>query len=99
MFVKEVLEEPRSGTPALNVMAIRDQRHTNVSKQRAFLADVDIARRSIDPMTGKCFFIEKLTATRIRVSFKVSRFNISFCTKLINHEFTFSGTVKRLILN
>ena len=30
----EVLEQPGGGTPALNVMAIRDQRHANVSKQR-----------------------------------------------------------------
>ena len=43
-------------------MAIRDQRHTNVSKQRTFFADVDIA---------DFFFIEKLTATRMRVSSKV----------------------------
>ena len=27
----EVLEQPEGGTPALNVMAIRDQRHANVS--------------------------------------------------------------------
>ena len=31
------------GTPALNVMAIRDQRHANVSKQRTLLADADVA--------------------------------------------------------
>ena len=29
----EVSEQPRGETPALNVMAIRDQRHANVSKQ------------------------------------------------------------------
>ena len=39
----EVLEQPEGGTPALNVMAIRDQRHANVSKQRALLADTDVA--------------------------------------------------------
>ena len=27
----EVLEQPGGGTPALNIMAIRDQRHANVS--------------------------------------------------------------------
>ena len=32
----EVLEQPGGGTPALNVMAIRDQRHANVSKQRRY---------------------------------------------------------------
>ena len=41
----EVLEQPGGGTPAINVMAIRDQRHTNVSKQRTLLADADVAPR------------------------------------------------------
>ena len=44
-YLKEVLEQPEGGTPALNFMAIRDQRHTNVSKQRTLLADADVARR------------------------------------------------------
>ena len=39
----EVLEQPGGGTPALNVMVIRDQRHANVSKQRMLLADADDA--------------------------------------------------------
>ena len=39
----EVLEQPGGGTPALNVIAIRDQRHANVSKQRTLLADSDVA--------------------------------------------------------
>ena len=39
----EVLEQPGGGSPALNVMAIRDQRHANVSKQRTLLADADVA--------------------------------------------------------
>ena len=39
----EVLEQPGGGTPALNVMAICDQRHANVSKQRTLLADADVA--------------------------------------------------------
>ena len=39
----EVSEQPRGETPALNVMAIRDQRHANVSKQRTLLEDVDVA--------------------------------------------------------
>ena len=39
----ENLEQPRGGTPALNVMAIRGQRHANVSKQTTLLADVDVA--------------------------------------------------------
>ena len=39
----EVLEQQRGGTPALNVMAIRDQCHANVSKQRTLLADADVA--------------------------------------------------------
>ena len=30
-------------TPSLNVMAIRDQRHANINKQRTFLADADVA--------------------------------------------------------
>ena len=42
-YLTKVFEQPRDGTPALNVMAIRDQRHTNVSKQRTLLADVDVA--------------------------------------------------------
>ena len=39
----EVLEQQGGGTPALNVMAIRDQGHANVSKQRTLLADADVA--------------------------------------------------------
>ena len=39
----EVLDQPGGGTPALNVMAIRDQRHANVSTQRPLLADADVA--------------------------------------------------------
>ena len=39
----EALEQPGVGTPALNVMAIRDQRHANVSKQRRLLTDADVA--------------------------------------------------------
>ena len=51
-FLTEVLEPPGGGTPALNVMAIRDQRHANVSKQRTLLADADVApHRGSDPIT------------------------------------------------
>ena len=39
----EVLEQPGIGTPAFNVMAIREQRHANVSKQLTLLADADVA--------------------------------------------------------
>ena len=39
----EVLEHPGGGPPALNVIAIRDQRRANISKQRTLLADADIA--------------------------------------------------------
>ena len=39
----EVLEQPGGGTLALNVMAIRDQRQANVSKQRTLMADADVA--------------------------------------------------------
>ena len=39
----EILEQPGGGTPAPNVMAIRDQRHAKVSKQRTLLADADVA--------------------------------------------------------
>ena len=42
-YFTEVSEQPRGGTPALNVKAIRDRRHANVSKQRTLLADVDVA--------------------------------------------------------
>ena len=38
----EGLEQPGGGTPTLNVMAVRDQRHTNFSQQRTLLADIDI---------------------------------------------------------
>ena len=39
----EVLEQLEGRNLMLNVVAIHDQRHTNVSKQRTLLADVDIA--------------------------------------------------------
>ena len=39
----EVLEQPGGGNPTLNVMAIRDQGHANVSKQKTLLADADVA--------------------------------------------------------
>ena len=39
----EVLEQPGGGSPALNVMAIRDQRHANVSKLRTLLAYAGVA--------------------------------------------------------
>ena len=39
----EVLEQPGGGTPAFNVIAIRDQRHANDSKQTTLLTDVDVA--------------------------------------------------------
>ena len=39
----EGLKHLGGGTPALNAMAIRDQRHTHVSKQRTLLADVEVA--------------------------------------------------------
>ena len=47
-----VLEQPVGGTPALNIMAIRDQRHANVSKERTLLADADVApHHGSDPIT------------------------------------------------
>ena len=39
-YLTEVSEQPRGGTPALNVKAIRDRRYANDSKQPA---DVDVA--------------------------------------------------------
>ena len=42
-YLTEVLEQQRGRTPALNVMAIRDQCHANVSKQSTLLTDVDDA--------------------------------------------------------
>ena len=39
----EVFEKPRSGTPALNVLAIRDQCHPNISKQNTLVPDTDVA--------------------------------------------------------
>ena len=39
----EVSEQQRGGPPALNVMAMRDQRHANVSKQRMLSVGADIA--------------------------------------------------------
>ena len=54
----EVLEQPGGGTRALNVMAIRDQGHANVSKQRMLLAEADIApHHGSGPyhITSKCF--------------------------------------------
>ena len=38
----ELFEQPGCETPALNVMATRDQRPANVSKQWTLLADVDV---------------------------------------------------------
>ena len=42
-FLSEVMEQPEGGTPALNVMEIRDRRNTNASKQRKLLGDVDVS--------------------------------------------------------
>ena len=39
----DVLEQPGCRTPTLNIKAIRDQRHANVSKQKTLFADVDVA--------------------------------------------------------
>ena len=39
----EVLKQPGGGTPALYAMAIHDQRHANVSKERTLLADAEVA--------------------------------------------------------
>ena len=57
MKLNGVLEQPRGETPTLNVMAIHGQRHTNISKQRTLLVDVDIAppQGGLDHMTHKCF--------------------------------------------
>ena len=52
----EVLEQPGGGTPALNVIAIRDQRHANVSKKRTLRCS--ISRLGPDLITGKCFHRE-----------------------------------------
>ena len=38
----EVFEQPESGTPALNVIAIRDHCHGNDRKHRTLLLDVDV---------------------------------------------------------
>ena len=38
----EVSEQSRGETPARNVMAVHDQSHANVSKQRTLLVDVDV---------------------------------------------------------
>ena len=53
----EVLEQPGGGTPTLNVMAICDQRHAKVSKQRTLFADANVAPpHGLAPIkTGKCF--------------------------------------------
>ena len=55
----EVLEQPGGGTPAFNVLAIRDQHHandskqrTNDSKQRTLLAYADVApHHGLAPIT------------------------------------------------
>ena len=39
----DVSEKPRGETPILNVMAMRDQHHANISKQRTLLVDGDVA--------------------------------------------------------
>ena len=39
----EVLEQPEGGTPILDVMAICDRHHTNASKQRTLLDDVNFS--------------------------------------------------------
>ena len=46
------MEQPGGGTPAPNVMAIRDQRHAKVSKQRTLLADADVSPRKNVPDVG-----------------------------------------------
>ena len=40
--ITEVSEQPKCQLSALNVMAIRDQRHENVSKQTTLLAGDDV---------------------------------------------------------
>ena len=39
------------GTPVLNVMAIRDQCHANVSEERMLLADADVALHHSSALT------------------------------------------------
>ena len=41
-YVMEVIEQPGSGTPVLNAMAIRDQCHGNDRKHKTLLADVEV---------------------------------------------------------
>ena len=62
----EILEHPGGGSPALNVITIRDQRH---DKEHYWLTPTLLTSRlGPDHITGKCFFIEKWTATRMLVS-------------------------------
>ena len=53
-YVMEVFEQPGSGTPALNAMAIRDQCHGNDRKHRTLLADVDVV-----PARSRNWYISK----------------------------------------
>ena len=41
LYITEVLEQPGGGTPVL--MAIRDQLHANISKQRTLLDNVGVS--------------------------------------------------------
>ena len=41
-ILTEVLEQPGSDTPVLNVVTIRKLRHANVDKQSKLLADVEV---------------------------------------------------------
>ena len=47
-YLTEIFEQPRSGTPALNVMTIRGQRHANGRKQGTLLTDVDVSSAQSD---------------------------------------------------
>ena len=66
----EVLEQPGGGTPALNVTAICDQRHANVSKQRTLLADAESDQSQRCPLEAKLgpkLPIERTAKTLIRL--------------------------------
>ena len=44
LYITEISEWPKRQSSALNVMAVRDQRHANVSNQPTLLDDVDLPK-------------------------------------------------------
>ena len=67
-YLMEVSEQPRGGTPALNVKLIRDQCHANVSKQRTLLDGVDEIHNRVFRSTHSILYVPKPNIELFRTS-------------------------------